>query len=239
MPTTTINSNTADGKVSKAFYNATWAQIRDANSGIVANASDNSVSTAVHIQRWAAGYIVGRAFFWFDTSGITTTVSSITLKIRGDTYGTSDLIVVKSNAFGGDGSAALAAGDFDAMAGWTDGASQAGNVTDYSSEVSTWSTSGYNDITLNAQARTDVQDADALIVCLMDYDYDYTNNAIASGFVVAGTYFADVADTDYNPKIEVEHASAGYGHAVSGVASANIAKVKGVATANIAKVLGT
>ena len=163
-------------------------------------------------------------------------MTAVTLKIRGLTYGTSDVIVVKSNAFGGDGSAALAHGDFDAMPGWTDGASQSGNVTDYSSEVSTWSTSGYNDITLNSTAKTDIQNNDAFIVCLMDYDYDYTNNAISSGYVITGGYFAD--DSSYPPQLEYEVAASGYGHSVSGVASGSISNVKGVATANISKVIG-
>lgn len=240
MATTTINGNAADGRVSKAHYSATWAQIRDANTGIASGTSDASSLGLTQIQKWAGGYIVIRSFFWFDTTAINAsgdTVTAVTLKIRGLTYGTSDVIVVKSNAFGGDGSAALSAGSFDGMPGWTDGASQAGNVTDYSSEVSTWSTSGYNDITLNATARTDVQNNDAFIICLMDYDYDYTNNAIPSGYALSGGYFAD--DSSYPPQLVVEHASAGYGHTVLTVAAANISTVKGVATANISEVIGT
>ena len=238
MPTTTITANASDGRVGKAHFAATWAQIRDANNGIAGATSDNSSIGQFYVQKWSSGYIVYRSFFWFDTSSITTSVTAATLKIRGLTYGTADGIVVKSNAFGGDGSAALSNGDFDAIPGSTDGASQSGNVTDYSSQIETWSTSAYNDIELNAQARTDIQDEDAFIICIMEYDYDYTNNAISSGYVINGGWYADKADTDYNPKIEVEHASAGYGHTVLGVASANISAVKGVATASISKVIG-
>ena len=44
-----------------------------------------------------------------------------------------------------------------------------GNVQDYSSEITTWSTSGYNDITLNAQALADMRDDDKVYICLINF----------------------------------------------------------------------
>ena len=73
-------------------------------------------------------------------------------------------------------------------------------------------------------------------MAVVDYDYDYLN-VQPSSIKVCGGFFADNSGTSKDPKIDFTEAT-GYGHLVSGVASANIAKVKGVATANISKVIG-
>ena len=56
--------------------------------------------------------------------------------------------------------------------------------------------------------------------------------------IFTGLIFADNGGTSKDPKISYVEGTAGYGHAVMGVASGNIAKVNGVATANIDKVIG-
>ena len=50
MATTTIDGNAADGRISKAFYSATWAQIREANSGVASGTSDASSIGLTQIQ---------------------------------------------------------------------------------------------------------------------------------------------------------------------------------------------
>ena len=113
----------------------------------------------------------------------------------------------------------------------------AGNVTTYSTgAITSWNTSGYNEFTLTSQAMLDIQNNDFFIVAMVDYDYDYLN-VQPSSIKVCGGFFADNSGTSKDPKIDFTEAT-GYGHLVSGVASANIDKVKGVATANISKVIG-
>ena len=51
-----------------------------------------------------------------------------------------------------------------------------GNVTDYSNAFSgTWSTSGYNDFTLNSTARSDMQNNSIIQIAIVNYTYDYSN----------------------------------------------------------------
>lgn len=212
----------------------TWSNVRGAASG--STVADNPTSgrnafaaSVAHVTgRGGDTYIIYRSFFYFDTSGITGTVASATLDIYGYTYGTADVIAVKSDAFGGDGGTALKAIDFNNF----------DTSTPYTSELATWSTSGYNDLTLNATALTDIKNNDAFIVCLMEHDYDYSNRApTSSAAVKSGLYYDNYSGTSRDPRIDYTLAT-GYGNTVNGVASANIGKVNGVATANISKVNG-
>jgi hypothetical protein len=180
--------------------------------------------------RGGSTYTIRRSFLWFDTSGITGTVSSATLKIYGYGSGTSDVIAVKSTAYGGDGSASLVTSDFNNFA--------TGSGNDYSSEISTWSISGYNDITLNATALANIKNNDVLIVCLMEYDYDHQNQTPGSLLDVrSGMYYDNEPGTSKDPYIDYT-LQTGYANDVIGVATGSIGKVIGVATASIEKVIG-
>lgn len=210
-----------------------WAAIRDASSG---SAYDNPTSgrstVSIYAQhasgRGGSSYVVYRSFLYFDTSGITGTLSNATLKIYGYYSGTADVIAVKSDAFGGDGGTALANADFNNF----------DTSTPYSSELATWSTSGYNDITLNATALTDIKNNNAFILCLMEHDYDYSDSAPSSTLVRAGMYYDNYTGTSRDPYIDYTLTATGYSNSVNGVAAANIAGINGVATANISKVNG-
>jgi len=172
-------------------------------------------------------YTIRRSFLWFDTSGIGQ-VSQASLKIYGYSSGTADVIAVKSTAYGGDGSASLVAADYNNFA--------TGSGNDYSSEITTWSTSGYNTITLNAAALTDIKNNDALIVCLMEYDYDHQDQVPSSVDIKSGMYYDNRTGTDYDPYLD--YTLPVYGNDVMGVATGSISKVTGVATASIEKVIG-
>ena len=231
-----------DGRVYK--YGApSWAGARDSTSGTVVTSSQASTQF-VWVAKFATrgggdGYSVYRSFIVFDTSGITATVASATLSIRG--YGANDgsVIAVKSTAFGGDGGTALAAGDFDAITGWSAGSSLAGSATVYGAQKLTtnWSTSSYNNFTATSDLLTDMKNNDVVIICFMDYTNDYLNSALTSnGNLNCGGYYAESAGTSRDPKID--YTLAGYANNVNGVAAANIGKINGVATANISKVNG-
>ena len=208
----TIYANANDGMVTKFTFSGTWAFHRDATSGIAQNTSANN-STAMIAAGPYFGFLVYRAFFYFDTSAITGTVSGGTLSIYGGANSGSNPIVVKSDAFGGDGGTALNGADFDAMPGFSAGNSMAGNVTTYSTgAITSWSTSGYNEFTLTAQAMADIQNNDFFIVAVVDYDYDYLN-VQPSSIGASGGFFADNSGTSKDPKIDFTEAT-GYGHLV-------------------------
>ena len=162
-----------------------------------------------------------RTFLYFDTSGVTGTVSSCTLKVSGYSITTGDVIGVKSTAFGGDGATDLADDDFNNVT-W-------GTV--YTDQLETWSASGTNDFTLTAAALTDMENDDYFIIALVEHDSDYADTDTSDGSWTAGINFGGTLQLDYT-------LATGYSNSVNGVASANISKVNGVATADISKVNG-
>ena len=231
-----------DGRVSTSIETS-WSNARDDTSGTVYSTEIRS-GAFIEVSRFASRgggntYRIARSFMYFDTSGITGTVSAATIKIRGYPDDDASIIALKSTAYGGDGGTALASGDFDAIPGWTTGASAESSVTKYSSTITSgWDTSGYNDLTGNSNLRADMQNNSAVIICLIDYTNDLLNVALTSnGQLNLGAYYINYHGTSLDPYIEYTIAT-GYGNAVNGVAAANISKVNGVATASISKVNG-
>ena len=216
-------SNQITGTISPTFAGA-----RDATSGTVATVSSR-YTQAIRYSRVsgprANTYSINRYFIEFDTSGISVTPADATLSIYGFTNGSADFFPVKATFSDG----AIANGDFDAIDGWSAGADNSSNVTKYSSEVETWSTSGFNDITLNSDALSDMVSEDNFKICLIQSGNDLAN-VEATTVVTTGIDFVN------NLRLTYTEGSAGYGHKVAGVAAASISKVKSVATANIGKV---
>ena len=142
---------------------------------------------------------------YFDTSGVTDTLESATINIRGYSFGadTADLWVVDSTH-----GTTLTDGDFDAITGWVSGADNSSNVTKYcDSEITTWSVSGYNSITLNAAALSDIVSQDNFTICLIEADYDLTNTE-PSSMVNSGVYFTDYTGTSFDPYLDYTVATA-------------------------------
>jgi len=239
MPT--IYAASTDGFVRKyQFSGPTWASIRDASSGTISSPSAVASSLAIRVVGSTSRgglYDVGRSFFAFDTSGITATVASATISFFGYINNSSNIIGVKATK--PDLSTNIATADFQAITGFSAGSSMNGNVTDYTAEYSgTWSTSGYNSITLNAAALGDLQNDSVFAICLVDYDYDYLNQDPGTSLSRnTGLHYTNYTGTSRDPKIEYTLAT-GYGNNVNGVAAANIGSVIGVATANIDKING-
>ena len=238
-----LYSSTSDGMV-YSTTDASWANARDDTSGAVSGATHSSNSSFTAVTRFNASaggntYRVVRSFMWFDTSGITATVESATIKIFGVTANDGSVIAVKSTAFGGDGGTALHGDDLDAITGYSAGASLAGNATTYGPQIltSSWSTSAYNEFTGTSDLLADMQNNDAVIICFLDYTNDYLNSTPTSSATFnCGAYFTNNTGTSKDPYIEYELASSGYTHDVIGVSAANIGKVNSVATANIGKI---
>jgi hypothetical protein len=152
MPT--IHAHTKDGYAINQG-DTTHAACRDAASADSVSTTSTSHQIYLYYKQPGRGgsnhFTVRRSFFLFDTSGITSTVSSATFNLfRSTLTPTGKAILVKSNAFGGDGGTNLSTGDFDGFPGFTAGStdSMSGAVTDYSSEftmASVWtSTNSYS-----------------------------------------------------------------------------------------------
>jgi len=251
MPTLFSSPSSADGQVQNVkVQSGAWAACRSGGTGTsagpTATRNFNGASAQNVAGRGSEVAGIGRSFFMFDTSGITVAPSSATLKIYGVVRGTADVIAVRSTH-----STTLATSDFDALhnssteLGNSDG-SGGGSLASvsgltYSSEITTWSTSGYNDIALNSTALSDMASLSTFKVAVIEYDMDYLDVApLGSGFRGAGMYFADQSGTSLDPKIDYVAGGVAttYAHSVMGVASGDIGKVNGVATANIEKVNG-
>ena len=217
-----FSTTTGDGIISiLKSQSGAWVAARTATSA-TANSSGVRDFNGTRAQntsgRGAEIAQIGRCFFTFDTSGISVTPSSATLKIRGLFRNNADVIAVRSTHT----TPTLANGDFDAL---HNSSTELGD-TDGSGGGSLASVSGLTYL-------------DIFKVALIEYDMDYLDVApVGSAFRGAGMYFADNSGTSFDPKIDYVEGVAGYGHSVLGVASGNISKVKGVATANIGKVIG-
>ena len=161
-----IKYPTKDGKV-VLEGERDHTSIRGASSGF-ASSNDSSHALAVgYVYDMARrSYSIYRSFFCFDTSDITSTISSATFGVRGSTNSSADTIIVKSDAFGGDCGTTLANGDYNNL----------DFTTPYSSERTSWNTnSSYNDFTLNSTALLDVKNNNSFTLALIEHDYDYSN----------------------------------------------------------------
>tara|TARA_R110002074_G_scaffold338922_1_gene509444 strand:- start:172 stop:909 length:738 start_codon:yes stop_codon:yes gene_type:complete len=243
MPTTNITAAATGGlvrsNVTSTGNDATdFATARNKNTADVIDLTDNAdgVGSVKTTGRGATTFSILRLFHAFDTSGITSGVTSVTLQIERATTSDCDIIVVKASK--PDTSTDLVLADFDAIPGFTDDASMSGNVTEYSSEIveGTIGTTR-TDVTLNSTAISDVQSLDTFAIAIIEHTHDYSNVTPTDGS--AFVFFEGVTGVSASeqPRLVVV-TSDGYTHNVMGVAAANIAKVDGVATANIGKING-
>ena len=203
----TIYASATDGFVNK--QDSDWVTARDATTGSSAQTSISGSSVAMQGTRAAArgggyNYRVARTFMLFHTAGISSNVASATLKIYGYGNNSADVIAVKSTSDIGT----ITTADYDAITGWSTGSangSGAGdnesNVTKYSSEITSWNTSDYNDITLNCTALANMRDDYYIYVCIMETVHDLRDIA-PTGTFINGCYFADNTGTSKDPYID-------------------------------------
>lgn len=227
MPT--IYAATTDGVIDSGIQSS-WSNARNASSGTVsasAASANLAAGASIFSGRGASTYKIWRSFFLFDTSAITNTISSATLKLYFSTdVGDGDVIIVESNAFTGGGGT-LDTNDFNNL----------DFTTPYSSNIDT-STTGLTSITLNSTATSIMQNNVKLKIAVINYKYDYDNVAPtnSSGHYV-GLRYANYSGTSSDPQIEYVEAT-GYSNTVLGVTNSNIGKVNGVLTSSINKVNG-
>ena len=211
----------------------THAGARDATAGTF-NGTSSRYSEGIKYNKLASSkanqYTVTRYFIEFDTSGISVAPVSADLSLYGFVNNSADFFAVKADF--SDGS--IGNTDFDSIVGWSAGADNSSNVTKYSAEVETFSTSGFNDIALNSTALSDIgTSGDRFKICLIQAENDLAN-VEATVTPTTGLWRTfNTIHLDYTAGSAV-----GYGDDVVGVASANIGKISGVGTGNIGKVNG-
>ena len=243
-----IYADASDGYISASGSSHTAA--RHASSGSL----NSTLSSSAYAVRAASlsgrggglTYRYARSFFYFDVSSISD-CTSVTLNLSGYSSAGSGggIVVMASEAFGGDGGTALAAGDYDLIKSW-DGSSDMTGATKFSSapavNMAGWNVNHNNIIPLGSAAETSINNLDYLIICVVDYTYDYlkaepVTGGANPGLALAnnvGLSFSNFTGTDADPYLNIT--LSGYGHDVNGVAAANIGKVNSVATASIGKI---
>jgi hypothetical protein len=161
-----------------------FSAVRDATNGSsVVVGSDSQFGVGTVGVRTSFGHQVSRLFLAFSTAGIPNNVISAKLYIhgRGNNNPGCQTIVVKADK--PNLVTPIATTDYRAaIVGFVTGSSMAGNVTDYSGVITTWLTTGYNDILLNAAARADIGDPNSTVfeVAVLNYQNDYLNVAPGS-----------------------------------------------------------
>jgi len=164
-------------------------------------------------------YNIYRAFYYFDTSGISSTVTSATINIAGSTNNTADVIVLESTAFGGGGGSNLALSDYNKI--------NLVSPTLYSSEFTSWVTSGNNSITLNSTALSDIETQNYFICAVIEHDHDYSDSDPG----VTATYRNGI---NYTTTGYLEYFTAGSNvSSVNTISNSNISKIGTISNANI------
>ena len=194
-----------DGYILSSSGVSNWDTVRDATDGISTGRTQTRGTQNIKASKTAGrggGFLwqVYRSFLWFDTSGVSDTddTEDITLYIYGFYNTTADLFAVKSTH-----STSLVTADFDAITGWGGSGDQESNVTKYSSEVTSWNGTAYNAITLNAAARTDLENNDELKICLIESVHDLRAVEPGDGESFhTGHYYSDYGGTSRDPYVE-------------------------------------
>lgn len=214
----------------RVLSQASHAAARGASTGQAssnpATAVSNSFSYVAASSGRGLAYSIYRTFIYFDTSGITGTVTAASVNVKGATNGGSRGILVPSSAFNGDGANNLIGDDYNNL----------DFNTNYASSFTTWNTSTNNSITLAATALSHIQSNNYFICALIDYDHDYSNSDPGvEESEIWGIGFATTPYLDYTVSAPSGPANI---DSVSGVDASNISNINGVSYSSISSFNG-
>ncbi|MFA5395232.1 MAG: hypothetical protein WC346_04360, partial [Methanogenium sp.] len=132
-----IYSSTSDG--SMYYGNANWTTCRNSSTGTLYQVTSASSTQVTNVENAGGTYYINRAFYYYDLSGLSSiTVTSVVKSVYGYSNGESNCCVML-----GTQADPLETGDFDAFSG-----------SAWANTVG-WSTTGYNDMTLDEQGESD------------------------------------------------------------------------------------
>lgn len=202
----------------RVIAQSTFSAARNATTSQVQGQQTSALAQAFSNEKYFSGrsylYSIYRAFFYVDTSSITSTVASATLNVKGYSSGGGRAILVPSTAFGGDGSANIAAGDYDNLS----------FNTNYNSSFTIWNTSSNNAITLNSTALSDIENNNYFICALIEYDSDYLNTEYLSAT-------SDIWGIDFGTTVYLDYTLSG-----GGGGPANVSSFNGVSSASLSQI---
>ena len=218
-----------------------WAAVRGSNTTIGTNvastgANENFGASMVAARGGSVFASNKRAYFYFDLSGITTTISGIVLKVRGGTNTLNqngDWIVSRANQDADFGT--IATSDYPLVFNSTT------SFTNYSTfQTSNWSANSVNSVSLNVAAITNANSGGELCVCLQNYTYDFANGEVEENFgsIENTLSFANSGTNRANLVVTHADAATGYPETVNAITPANTNKINNIGTLNINKVNG-
>jgi len=205
----------------------TWADARDMSLAETVNTTSPKQSVAVLAANYANKFDVYRSLFAIDTSTITVPPSSAVLKIYGYLYGYANPIVAKVDTSAtGDSTTNFIASDFGKVL-----------FSAYSSEITSWTVSGYNEITLNTATLADMAALDEFKFALISYTYDFLDVSPGAWTKVKqGMYYSNNSGAK-DPYISYVEGVMGYSSSnICGISSNEVPSINGVLIANISKV---
>ena len=183
----------------------------------------NAVMSFFSAGRGGGTILFHRTYVHFDTSGITSTLTSAKLKLTTVSFNSSDVIVMNGvDPFGGDGNSALATSDFNAV--------NIGGITSiFSSAVSLGI--GAVEIDLNAAALLSIKNNNNTFMCLMNNTFDFSGTS-PSSTTSLGIAFGTTMQLEY-----VEAATSNI-TSLNTIARSNITSFNTIALASIDKING-
>ena len=239
MPTTNVTAG-LQGRVGNFQFNIglnNWVSaIRNASTGTQAN---TFTSASSQTQAFRTSYSSGRSgfsgsiyrtFLFFDVSSVPGTITAATLQIYGYSASTSGAFIVKSSAWGGNGSTTTMStsnyNDLDFSSAYSQ------------SSIAAWSTStsSPNQFTINNAGVTDMNSNGYLNVALINSTYDYNGSTPPLG--VTRFSGARMKNTTYPIRLVITYET-GYSEDVIDVVNTNIQNVIDVASGDISTVIGT
>ena len=195
----------------RSISSTNFATVRSSNGFTAVTNPTNIVESVEYVASSGRGsltHALRRAYFTFDVSSITGTVSSLSLNFRTSTTGGVGFRVVKSTAFGGSNSN-LTTSEFASI----------DTSTPYSNSI-IGSASNPFSMTLNSDAESDVQNNSYFICAVIENDHDFTATAATSA---------------YNKSMQINWALTPFLEYTEAAASgpANITSLNSIAKANI------
>lgn len=239
MPTTNVTAG-LQGRVGNFQFNIGlngWlTNVRNASTGTTPT---TFTSSTVQSQAIRASYASGRSgysgsiyrtFLFFDVSSVPGTITAATLQIYGYSASSSGAFIVKSSAWGGNGSTTTMStsnyNDLDFSSAYSQ------------SSIAAWSTStsSPNQFTINNAGVTDMNSNGYLNVALINSTYDYNGSTPPLG--VTRFSGARMKNTTYPIRLVITYET-GYSEDVIDVVNTNIQNVIDVASGDISTVIGT
>ncbi|MEF8879913.1 MAG: hypothetical protein V5A64_05940 [Candidatus Thermoplasmatota archaeon] len=187
---TEITAMASDGYISHS--DSQWSSVHDASSGSSVSDSDEYYDSSIGVAEYSFSYGITRSFFRFDTSGLPDdcTISSAVVKIHGYSNGGDSACIQESTW----STAGLGTGDFDAFTG------------EAFDTISSWSSSSYNDFSLNSKGIGSISKTGTTEFCVREYEHDYLDSAPSADYV-SGCYFAEAPIGGNPPVINITYST--------------------------------